>query len=76
MTEKFTPPEQFRLDSTEQNNPIWLRLKAHLEEKLKEKRGKNDDLALDPIKTAAMRGHIECLKGLLSLGDVPPIIRD
>lgn len=76
MSEKFTPPEQFRLTDAEKTSSVWLKLKAHLDEKLKEKRGKNDDLALDPIKTAAVRGHIECLKGLLSLGDVPPVIND
>lgn len=76
MTVQYTPPTQFRLDANELNSAIWLRLKAHLEEKLKEKRGKNDDPLLDPIMTAALRGHIECIKGILALGTVPPIITD
>jgi len=72
LEEKSLPPP-FTLTPGERQSGVWQKLVEHMEEQLKNKRGKNDDLALDPIKTAAVRGHIECLKGLIALGEEPPI---
>ena len=62
---------EFRLTDGERANPLWLKLRTHLEEKLKNCRGQNDG-PLDPIQTATLRGQIATLKGLIALGDEPP----
>jgi hypothetical protein len=66
-------PEIFRLSAAERASPLWLRLKAHLNERLAKARTRNDG-ALAPDETARLRGRIACLKDLLALEeDRPPI---
>lgn len=61
----------FQLDDGERRHVLWQRLKGHLEQRLARKRAENDK-PLDEQQTARIRGHIECLKGLIALGDEPP----
>lgn len=46
---------------------VWLKLKAHLEAELAERRAYNDGLSLTDIETAAIRGDIKRIKRLLGL---------
>lgn len=62
---------EFILTDGERRHPLWLRLKAHFEEKMLEARGKNDG-PLSEADTATLRGQIKCLKGLIALGDEMP----
>lgn len=61
MTEPFT------LRPHEAADPLWVRLKAHLEARLLEARAQNDNPQLDAAATAALRGRIAVLKGLIAL---------
>lgn len=62
----------FALTQGDRQSQTWLKLKAHMEEKLKILRGQNDG-ELDPIQTAHIRGQIKFAKGLLALAsDEPP----
>lgn len=75
MLPKPPPPKkifEFFLSEDDRTSPVWLRLKARLEEKLADLREKNDNVNLTDVKTATLRGHIECLKAVLALGDQPP----
>ena len=45
----------------------WQRIKLHLESELAKLRIKNDS-QWDELKTAFLRGHIECLKRIIALG--------
>lgn len=63
-------PLSFTLSDADRRNPLWLRLREYLETELKNKRGKNDG-PLDPLETATIRGHIQFLKAIISLGDEP-----
>lgn len=69
MTEPFKP---FELSDGERRNQLWLKLKAHFEESLRVLRCKNDEL-LSADETAAIRGQIKCLRGIIRLGDDPPL---
>lgn len=62
----------FALTDGERHHPLWTRLSAHLTERLRELRGRNDG-PLNELETATLRGQINCLKGLIALGDDPPI---
>ena len=62
----------FALTDGERHHPFWTRLSAHLTERLRELRGRNDG-PLNELETATLRGQINCLKGLIALGDDPPI---
>ena len=62
----------FALTDGERHHPLWTRLSAHLTERLRELRGRNDG-PLNEIETATLRGQINCLKGIIALGDDPPI---
>ena len=64
-------PLPFELTDTERNSALWGRLRRHLEDLLKDKRGKNDG-EQDIIATSTLRGEIKCLKRIISLGDEPP----
>ena len=64
----------FELSEGDKLNPLWLRLKEHLQMRLVEARGKNDNEALDATGTAALRGQIKLLKVLIGLGDERPIV--
>tara|TARA_R110000868_G_scaffold319759_1_gene580696 strand:+ start:1407 stop:1622 length:216 start_codon:yes stop_codon:yes gene_type:complete len=65
--------EAFALTDGEKRHPLWVRLSAHFEERLALLRRRND--AVQPeAQTAALRGEITCLKGIIALGkDSPPI---
>lgn len=72
MTDKI--PDPFFLTDGEKASPLWQKLTAELETRLKNQRGKNDDPKLSEQETAAIRGHIACLKGLIALGKQPPLV--
>ena len=50
------------------NSGLWQRIKLHMESELLKLRIKNDS-QWDELKTAFLRGHIECLKRILALGE-------
>jgi hypothetical protein len=52
---------------------LWLRLSAHLEDRLAACRVKNDR-DMPEEETAALRGEIKTLKGLIALGAERPVI--
>jgi hypothetical protein len=62
----------FHLTEDERTSAVWKSLKDRLEKKLAELRVKNDNPNLTDVETATLRGHIECLKGVISLGREPP----
>lgn len=64
--------QEFALTASERHNPLWLKIKAHLEKKLQDARGKLEGEQTE-TQTAMWRGRIQSLKGLISLGDEPPI---
>ena len=64
----------FDLTDGERNHPLWLRLKAHWLGQLDVLRKRNDSATMTEPETAALRGHIKCLKGVIALGDVLPKI--
>lgn len=61
----------FALTDGERHHPLWTRLSAHLTERLRELRGRNDG-PLNELETATLRGQINCLKGLIALGHDSP----
>lgn len=67
----MTDLEQFELTAGEKLSPLWARLKAHFETQLQSMRARNDR-AMTELETAALRGHISCLKALLALGEDRP----
>ena len=60
------PEPPFALTDIERRSALWQRLKDHLAKRLEIKRGKNDG-PMNSEETLTVRGHIECLKGLLEL---------
>ena len=63
------------LTQHEQQDPVWMKLKDHLEKKLTDLRKQNDsDMPED--KTIKLRGRIFELKKLLDLGNPKPDIED
>ena len=60
------------LATEERTSPVWLSLKDRLEKKLAELRLQNDHPKLTDVETATLRGHIQCLKAVLALGNEPP----
>lgn len=68
MTESFT------LTESDKAQGLWLRLKAHFEARLAILRARNDNAVLTEQETAAIRGEIRCLRGLIALGDARPIV--
>lgn len=66
--------DAFTLTAAEKSSPVWFKLKNYLERRLESARVRNDDARLSPDATAALRGEIKALKGLLALGkELPPI---
>jgi hypothetical protein len=59
-------PDKFVLSEGEKNHPLWLRLKAHLEERLSTLRVLNDKVQ-DEASTAALRGAVAEVKRLINL---------
>lgn len=69
------PPDEFTLSSSERTSEVWRRLAKEMNKRLQSKREENDG-PLDTAQTATVRGHIECLKSLLALGDDPPTFQE
>lgn len=65
-----------RLTVTERNTPLWMKLRAYMADRLDDLREQNDTPSLNDIQTAALRGHIRCLKELLALENEPPFQDD
>lgn len=63
----------FILTENDKAQGLWLRLKAHLENRLAMARVRND-AALTEFETASLRGEITSLKRLLALGEDRPIL--
>jgi hypothetical protein len=61
------------LNATEAQSPLWLKIKAHLEERLVEARLSNDG-EHDVVKTARLRGRIAELKRIMALDKPPPSV--
>jgi hypothetical protein len=59
----------FALTEHELKHPLWLKIKAALEEKLAGLRRQNDT-NLDPILTATKRGEIKIVKDMLTEHEV------
>jgi len=72
ITPKIIAPDRFKLSEQDKHSSLWVRLEAQLIERLDRARRKNDDPKLTEARTAALRGEIECLKGLIALGKSPP----
>lgn len=65
------PPPPFELSEVDKHDPLWLRIKTHLTDRLASARRRNDD-PQDEMTTAAIRGEIKTLKALISLHDDRP----
>jgi hypothetical protein len=65
-------PDPFTLTAHDKASSLWLRLKAHLTERLSDARRRNDHDTLTEQQTAALRGEIRNLKRLIALGDDRP----
>ena len=65
------PPLSFSLMPHERHDPLWVTIKARLEERLRHLRARNDS-ALTETQTATLRGHIQAMKWIIALGDEPP----
>lgn len=72
----MTPEAPFALSPGDRATPLWIRLVEHLEKRLQQQRINNDSPDLTEQQTAKIRGHIECLKGLIALGNERPVIPD
>lgn len=71
MTGLTTPPPPFELSDADKRDPLWLRLKAYLLDRLDSARRRND-APQDEMATAALRGEIKTLKAIISLQDTRP----
>lgn len=56
-----------KFDAIETRSAVWLKLQAHLEERLAVLRAKNDG-AIAPDETCHLRGRIAQVKEILALG--------
>ena len=65
----------FDLSDNDRAQPVWVRLAAHLEDRLSDARKRND-AQLSVEDTATLRGEIRCLKKILSLGADRPMTGD
>lgn len=63
----------FTLSDNDKAQSLWVRLKAHLEERLAAVRKRNDN-PLTESETAVLRGEIRTLKHIIALGDDRPIL--
>ena len=61
----------FRLTQQDLGSTAWLKLKAHMEERLEQHRRANDS-DLDAVRTAKQRGRIAEAKYIFSLGTGQP----
>lgn len=67
--------DRFELTDGERMHPLWVRLDAHLKTQLQRLRERNDRSQSEQ-ETARIRGHIECLKVMMRLGEVRPLTGD
>ena len=65
----------FELTEHDKVQGLWLRLRAHLEDRLAAARVRNDG-ALFESETASLRGEIKTLKRIIALGDDRPMTGD
>lgn len=63
----------FTLSDNDKAQGLWVRLKAHLEDRLAAVRKRNDN-PLTESETAVLRGEIRTLKHIIALGDDRPIL--
>lgn len=63
----------FTLSDNDKAQGLWVRLKAHLEDRLTAVRKRNDN-PLTESETAVLRGEIRTLKHIIALGDDRPIL--
>ncbi len=68
MSEILTPQEL--------NDPVWQKLEARYTARLDTLRKQNDNSGLGEVETARLRGRIEEVKKLLSIGTPNPIQED
>lgn len=66
---------EFTLSESDKLQPLWIRLKAHLIDRLDDTRQRNDHPQSEQ-DTAARRGEIRCLKRIIALGDARPLPGD
>ena len=67
--------DEFTLADGEKLHPLWLRLKAHLTDKLHTARVQiSRDVDMTEQQTAALRGRVKCLEGIIALGDDRPVL--
>lgn len=68
----------FELTLNDKASSLWLRLSAHLDDRLADARRRNDGglggCSLSENETATLRGEIRCLKKLIALGDDRPVL--
>ncbi len=64
----------FALTEHDKSSPLWLRLKDHFLDRLAIMRARNDNALLTEAETAAIRGEIKCLRGLIALDDDRPVV--
>jgi len=64
--------DRIKFNIADRNSPTWLKLKAHLEQRLARLRAEND-LDMDESLTAKKRGQIAEIKVLISLDRDPAI---
>lgn len=70
------PQITFRMSHGERESDLWKRLRNRLEQMLAKERALNDDPNSTEQQTAARRGHIECLKAVIRLGNERPNVED
>lgn len=63
----------FKLTEEERQSPVFRSLCIRLDAKLDVLRKRNDDATLSDLQTATLRGHIACLKSVLSLAKAPRV---
>ena len=66
-------PELFDMTYAERVSPFWVRLSGHLNNLLEQARMMNDRASNTEQSTAALRGRIACLKGIVALGSERPM---
>lgn len=65
----------FELTTADKLSSLWLRIRAHLEDRLSDARRRNDAM-LTEHETASLRGEIRTLKRIIALGDDRPMTDD
>jgi hypothetical protein len=69
---------KFALTAMEMRHPLWLKLSAHMKDRLENLRAQNDHAAPldDALQTAARRGRITQLKELIALASKPKALEE